>query len=77
MRIEILINKQNHVDDHTLTNLQHELTRKIHPDYPQAAIRIRKGSVNSLELSGFKNSEDKVRVAEIIQQVWEDDSWLN
>lgn len=77
MRIEILINKQNNVDDHTLASLEHELTRKIHPEYPQTAIRIRKGSINSLELSGFKSSEDKAKVTEIIQQVWQDDSWLN
>ncbi|EBB3994422.1 DinI family protein, partial [Salmonella enterica] len=30
-----------------------------------------------VELSGLKLDEDKKRVMEIMQQVWEDDSWLH
>ncbi|WP_418935867.1 DinI-like family protein [Klebsiella pneumoniae] len=45
--------------------------------FPKTAIRIRKGSANGVELSGLKLDEDKKRVMEIMQQVWEDDSWLH
>lgn len=47
------------------------------PLYPKTAIRIRKGSANGIELTGLKLDEDKQRVMEIMQQVWEDDSWLH
>jgi len=39
------------------------------------AIRIRKGSANGVELSGLKLDKDKKSVMEILQAVWEDDSW--
>ncbi|HBQ1409423.1 TPA: DinI-like family protein, partial [Klebsiella pneumoniae] len=45
--------------------------------YPKTAIRIRKGSANGIELTGLKLDEDKQRVMEIMQKVWEDDSWLH
>ncbi|HBT3328209.1 TPA: DinI family protein, partial [Klebsiella pneumoniae] len=47
------------------------------PLYPKTAIRIRKGSANGIELTGLKLDEDKQRVMEIMQKVWEDDSWLH
>ncbi len=51
--------------------------RKLRSLFPKTAIRIRKGSANGIELSGVKQAEDKERVMEILQQVWEDDSWLH
>nr|WP_130947265.1 DinI-like family protein [Klebsiella pneumoniae] len=49
----------------------------LRPLYPKTAIRIRKGSANGIELTGLKLDEDKQRVMEIMQKVWEDDSWLH
>jgi hypothetical protein len=49
----------------------------LRPLYPKTVIRIRKGSASGVELSGVKLDEDKKQVLEIMQHVWEDDSWLN
>ncbi len=76
MRIEIMIDKEQKISPALLEALESELYRNLRPLYPKAAIRIRKGSANGLELSGLKLAEDKERVMEILQQVWEDDSWL-
>ncbi|HEM6631698.1 TPA: DinI family protein [Citrobacter farmeri] len=77
MRIEIIIDKEQKISQATLDALESELCRNLRPLYPKTAIRIRKGNANGVELSGLKLDEDKKRVMEIMQQVWEDDSWLH
>ena len=76
MRINITLDKEQKISQTTLDALEAELYRNLQPIYPKTAIRIRKGSANGVELSGLKLDEDKKRVMEIMQQVWEDDSWL-
>ena len=77
MRVEIMIDKEQKISQATLEALETELYRNLTPLYPKMAIRIRKGSANGIELTGLKLDEDKQRVMEIMQQVWEDDSWLH
>ncbi|MEG6165246.1 DinI-like family protein [Enterobacter ludwigii] len=76
MRIEIMIDKEQRISQATLEGLESELYRNLRPLYPKTVIRIRKGSANGIELSGLKLDEDKKRVMEIMQQAWDDDSWL-
>lgn len=77
MRIEIMIDKEQKISQSTLDALESEFYRNLRPLYPKTAIRIRKGSANGIELTGLKLDEDKQRVMEIMQKVWEDDSWLH
>ncbi|HBY4596132.1 TPA: DinI family protein [Klebsiella pneumoniae] len=77
MRVEIMIDKEQKISQTTLEALETELYRNLTPLYPKMAIRIRKGSANGIELTGLKLDEEKQRVMEIMQQVWEDDSWLH
>ena len=76
MRVEIMIDKEQKINQSTLNALEAELYRNLRPLYPKTAIRIRKGSANGIELSGVKLDDDKERVMEILQHVWEDDSWM-
>ncbi|WP_318356277.1 DinI-like family protein [Enterobacter sp.] len=76
MRIEIMIDKEQKISQATLDALESELYRNLQPLYPKTAIRIRKGSANGIELSGLRVDEEKKQVMEILQHVWEDDSWL-
>ena len=75
MRVEIMINKEQKVSGATLSALEKKLYRNLTPFFPKTSSRISKGSANGLELSGVRLNEDKKRVMEILQQVWEDDSW--
>lgn len=75
MRLEIMIDKEQKISPAVLAALESELYRHLEPLYPKTAIRIRKGSANGIELSGLKLDEDKKNVMEILQNVWEDDSW--
>lgn len=77
MRIEIVIDKEKKISQSVLDALEAELYKRLEPLYSQTSIRIRKGSADGIELSGLKLDEDKAQVMELIQQVWEDDSWLN
>ncbi|HAT2207808.1 TPA: DinI family protein [Kluyvera intermedia] len=77
MRIEIMIDKEQKINQTTIDALESELYQKLRPLYPKTVIRIRKGSASGVELSGVKLDEDKKQVLEIMQHVWEDDSWLN
>lgn len=75
MRIEIMINKQQKVNPDTITALEAELYRNFLPIYPDASIRIREGAANGVVLSGVRQDDDKKNVMDILQAVWEDDSW--
>lgn len=75
MCVEIMIDKEQKISQATLEALETELYHHLRPLYPKTANRIRKGSANGIELSGLKLDEDKKRVMEIMQQVWEDESW--
>lgn len=74
MCIEIMINQEQKISQALLEALESELYRNLQLIYPKTAIRIRKGSANGVELSGLKLDEDKKRVMEIMQHVWEDES---
>lgn len=75
MRIEIMLDKQQKVSQETIEALESEIIKNLQPQYPKMAVRIRKGSANGVELSGLKLDEDKKSVMQILQAVWEDDSW--
>ncbi|WP_392454392.1 DinI-like family protein [Edwardsiella piscicida] len=75
MRIERMINKEQKISQSTLDALESERYRNLHLLCPKTAICIRKGVANDVELSGLKLDEDKRRMMEIMQQVWEDESW--
>lgn len=77
MRVEIMIDKEQKISQALLEALESELYRNLRPLYPKTAIRIRKGSATGIELSEVRQAEDKERVMGILQQVWEDDSWLH
>ncbi|MFY1037763.1 DinI-like family protein [Pantoea agglomerans] len=75
MRIEIMINKQQKISQDILAALEAELYRNFRPVYPDTTIRIREGSASGVKLSGVRQDDDKKNVMDILQAVWEDDSW--
>ncbi|MDE1190131.1 MAG: DinI-like family protein [Pantoea sp.] len=75
MRVEIMIDKEQKISQGTLAALECELYKNLLPIYPKTSIRIRKGSANGVELSGLKLDEEKKDVMDILQAVWQYDSW--
>ncbi|MDR0217649.1 MAG: DinI family protein [Enterobacteriaceae bacterium] len=77
MRIEILFDKRAKVSESTLSALENELKKRILPQYPDTHFRIATSSNTSVKITGSKNSDEHDQVMELIQNVWEDDSWLS
>lgn len=77
MRVEIIIDKEQKINQAILVAFEKELYRNLCQHFPETAIRIRQGSISHIELSGIRLDDDKQRVMNTIQQVWEDDYWLN
>jgi len=75
MRIEIMIDKEQKISQGILAALEAEFYKKLLPVYPKTSIRIRDGSANRVELSGVKLDGDMKNAMNILQTVWEDDSW--
>lgn len=75
MRIEIMIDKQQKISQDILATLEAELYRNFLPVYPDPTLRIREGSASGVTLSGVRQDDDKKNVMDILQAVWEDDSW--
>lgn len=76
MRVEILFSRQSKIKDSLFPLLEQELRKKIIPDYPDMKFRIAFSSMDSIRVSGIKDETEHNLVMELIQSVWEDDSWL-
>ncbi len=77
MRIEILFDKRANVSESVMSALENELKKKILPQYPEMHFRIAVSSNTSVKVTGSKNSSEHNQIMELIQSVWEDDSWLS
>lgn len=77
MRIEIIFNKDKKIKQSVFDALETEIYKNLRPSYPKTVVRIRTGSADGLDISGLKSDTEKEKVMNTLQQVWEDDSWLN
>ncbi|MBD2811104.1 DinI-like family protein [Xenorhabdus sp. Vera] len=76
MRVEILFDRQANVSEVTMFALESELKKRILPQYPDTHFRIAISSNTSVRVTGTKNSSEHNHMTELIQNIWEDDSWL-
>ncbi|PHM31085.1 DinI-like family protein [Xenorhabdus innexi] len=77
MRVEILFDKRANVSESVMSALENELKKKILSEYPDTHFRIALSSNTSVKVTGSKNSSEHDQIMELIQSVWEDDSWLS
>ncbi|WP_274718661.1 DinI-like family protein [Xenorhabdus bovienii] len=77
MRVEILFDKRANVSESVMSALESELKKRILPQYPDTHFRIAVSSSTSVRVTGTKNSSEHDQMMELIQNVWEDDSWLS
>ncbi|AYA40794.1 DinI family protein [Xenorhabdus nematophila] len=77
MRVEILFDKRANVSEVTMSLLESELKKRILPQYPDMHFRVAISSSTSVRVTGTKNSSEHDHIMELIQSVWEDDSWLS
>jgi hypothetical protein len=77
MRVEIILDKNQKLSQSILSAFQDEVSKRIQALFPETLVRVRQGSYTSIEMLGFSLDEDKRRLNDLLQNVWEDDSWLH
>ena len=78
IRIEILFDRQStkNLKSGTLQALQNEIEQRLKPHYPEIWLRIDQSSAPSVSVTGARNDKDKERIMSLLEEIWQDDSWL-
>ena len=78
LRIEILFDQVTvkSMKAGTLQARYHEIERRLPGDWPEIWLRIDKSSQTSLSVSGTRNDQEKARVMEALEAIWQDDAWV-
>ncbi len=50
--------------------------QRLKPHYPEIWLRIDQGSAPSVSVTGARNDKDKERILSLLEEIWQDDSWL-
>lgn len=77
MRVEIILDKNQKLSQSIMSAYQDEVSKRILALFPETIVRVRQGGYTSIEMLGFNLDEDKRRLNDLLQNVWEDDSWLH
>ncbi|MFB4411752.1 DinI family protein [Pantoea sp. ANP04] len=77
MRIEITLDKNHKVSQSVIDAFDTEVKRRVTALFPDAVVQVRQGSYTKIEMPGVKVDEDRRRINDLLQNVWEDDSWLH
>lgn len=75
VRVSITLDKEKNIGQQVVDAFQCELTRRVQSIFPSTRVRVKKGSMTGLELVGFDQESDREALDNILQEVWEDDSW--
>lgn len=76
MRVEVLFDKQAKVPQSVMAALANELQNKISPQFPNTRFRVASSSSTLLQVTGTKDETEYQFIQSIIQEIWEDDSWV-
>ncbi|EPL9568565.1 DinI-like family protein [Providencia rettgeri] len=78
LRIEVLFDKNapQKPSTNVLHALEFEILRKLQGQYPDMVTRVGFSSQQRVNISGTKMSEDKLRIEEILEEIWLDDGWI-
>ena len=77
MRIEIMLDKNQKMSQSVMSAVHEEVSKRVCALFPEAIVRVRQGSYTKIEMLGVSLDEDKRRLNDLLQNVWEDDSWMH
>ena len=76
MQVELSIDRKKNLPEGAEPALEKELLRRISASYSDCSLRIRRGSMDGLSVTGCEKA-DRVRIEEILQETWESaDDWF-
>lgn len=77
MRIEIMLDKNQKASQSVVVAFREEVHKRVTVLFPEAVVQVRQGSYTKIEMPCVKVDEDRRRINDLLQNVWEDDSWLH
>lgn len=77
MRIEIMLDKNQKISQSVVDAFREEVSKRVTALFPDAVVQVRQGSYTKIEMPGVKVDEDRRSINDLLQNVWEDDSWLH
>jgi len=77
MCIEIMLDKNQKISQSVVDAFREEVHIRVTALFPDAVVQVRQGSYTRIEMPGVKVDEDRRRLNDLLQNVWEDDSWLH
>lgn len=75
MRIEIILDMNQSVSQSVVDAFREEVHKRVTALFPDAVVQVRQGSYTKIEMPGVKVDEDRRRLNDPLQNVWEIDSW--
>lgn len=75
VRVNITLDKDQEIEEQVVDAFKSELTRRVQSLFPSTRIIVKRGSMTGVELTGVDKEADREALGNILQQVWEDDSW--
>lgn len=76
MRVEVLIDQEAKIPAKTLAALRNQIESKLNPVVERYTLRIATSTMSSVSITGVKSKDQQQIISDILQGVWEDDSWL-
>lgn len=77
MRIEIMLDKNQKISQSVVDAFREEVHKRVTALFPDAVVQVRQGSYTKIEMPSVKVDEDRRRLNDLLQNVWEDDNWLH
>lgn len=76
IKIRLDLNMKGKLPTGTFQALQAQVEKRLKNKYPELNVDIGWGAHTSLNIDGLKKNEKKDYIEEVLQEIWEDDSWL-
>ncbi|MGC4127427.1 DinI-like family protein [Enterobacter sp.] len=74
VRVNITLDKDQHIGPSVVEAFQCELTRRIRPLFPSTRVTVKEGSMTGVELLGINGEAEREALDNILREVWEDES---
>ena len=71
-----MLDKNQKISQSVVDAFREEESKRVTALFPDAVVQVRQGSYIKIEMPGVKVDEDRRRINDLLQNVWEDDSWL-
>lgn len=75
VKVNITLDKDQEIGQSVIDAFQCEFTRRVQSIFPSTRVTVKKGSMTGVELMGFDEDSDREAIDNILQEVWEDESW--